>query len=83
MSMTEDQMQWLMSEKHAGRLTCQQCGRAILAHERTTSAGWPDGTFRVFCLSCADRMTPIGVDHYELLDTETGESERIEPDEPW
>ena len=84
MSMTDDQKQWLMEEKHAGRLTCAQCGSAIGPDEQTASAGWPDGTFVVFCASCAEKMRPTGVDHYERLNTVTGESERaFGPNGPW
>lgn len=84
MSMTGEQKHWLLTEKQAGRLKCDQCGSTIGPDEQTASAGWPDGTFLVFCALCAEEMRPRGVDHYERLDTRTGESERAShPNGPW
>jgi hypothetical protein len=79
MSMSESQMKWMMAEKNAGRLACEKCGRRVDPDEETASVGWPDGTFKVFCDTCADEIRPVRVDHYELLDTRTGESERVDP----
>ena len=83
MTMTEHQKRWLMTEKNAGRLKCDRCEGTIHPGELTASEGWPDGTFRVYCRPCADGIRPTNVDHYERLDTTTGESERVEPDDPW
>lgn len=79
MTMTEDQRHWLMVEKQAGRLKCDRCGEAIRPEKPTASAGWPDGRFEVYCGACADEMRPVSVDHYERLNTQTGESERLPP----
>lgn len=78
MGMTEEQMQRLTAEKQAGRLECDECGRSIGPGEPTASEGWPDGTFKVFCEDCLHRISERPGDRYELLDTETGESEGID-----
>ncbi len=81
MSMTDDQKHWLAIRKHAGILRCHRCDRTISPDEQTVSEGWPDGTFGALCGACADGIRTDDVDHYEVLNTETGDSEKLPP--PW